>query len=55
MDWYDKQRVALAACQEVINRGYGKPAQNVNVDQNITYDLSEMTDSELEAIAAMGR
>ena len=43
-------RVAFSAAQEVLNRGYGKPAQSVDVKIE-PKELADLTDAELAGIA----
>jgi hypothetical protein len=47
----DDERVAFVACQEVLNRAYGKPSQQVEVRRQ---ELSDLSDAELEAILVRG-
>lgn len=47
----DDERVAFVAAQEVLNRAYGKPSQQVEVRRQV---LSDLSDAELEAILVRG-
>lgn len=49
----EDERVALAAAQVVLDRAYGKPIQQVDV--NDTRDMVDLTDADLAAIATAGR
>lgn len=49
----DDERVAFVACQEILNRAYGKPTQAVEVHD--VRDIIDLTNDELAAIAAGGR
>jgi len=44
----------LAGANELLNRGYGKPAQTVDVDVNNKRDLTDWSTEELEALALAG-
>lgn len=44
----------LSAVAEIGNRLDGRPAQDVNIDQRVTHDLSRLSDAELAAIIAAG-
>jgi len=46
-----KESIALAACIAILDRGYGKPAQAVNMQ--VSRDMSKLTDSELETLLAL--
>ncbi len=47
----EDERVAFVAAQEVLNRAYGKPTQQVEVRRQ---ELSDLSDAELEAILVRG-
>lgn len=49
----DDERVAFVACQEILNRAYGKPTQALQVQD--VRDVIDLTNDELAAIAATGR
>lgn len=50
----ESEQVRLNAAMSILDRGYGKPKQAVNVDANVR--VSEMTDEELDAqIASLAR
>lgn len=49
----DDERVAFVACQEILNRAYGKPTQAVEVHD--VRDIIDLTNDELAAIASGGR
>lgn len=44
----------LAGANELMNRGYGKPAQTVEVDVNDKRDITDWSTEELEALALAG-
>ena len=46
----DNERVSLSACQEVLNRAYGKPEQSVSIDSQPVREIAELSDAELMAI-----
>ena len=46
-----KESIALAACIAILDRGYGKPAQAVNM--SVSRDMSKLTDAELETLLAL--
>jgi len=46
-----KETVALAACIAILDRGYGKPMQSVQMQVN--RDLSRLTDKELETLIGL--
>ena len=46
-----KESIALAACIAILDRGYGKPMQSVQMQVN--RDLSRLTDKELETLIAL--
>jgi len=46
-----KESIALAACIAILDRGYGKPAQAVNMQ--VSRDMSKLTDAELETLLAL--
>ena len=48
----DNERTRVAAAQELLDRGYGRPHQSIEVDKHITHHATEMTEAELERIAA---
>ncbi len=41
----------VAACGELLSRGWGRPSQSIEVSRPLGRDLSQMSDSELIAIA----
>lgn len=45
-------RIALMACNSILDRAYGKPAQAVEHKGTVTHDISSLTDAELVAILA---
>ena len=46
-----KESIALAACIAILDRGYGKPMQSVQMQVN--RDLSRLTDKELETLIGL--
>ena len=46
-----RESIALAACIAILDRGYGKPAQAVNM--SVSRDMSKLTDAELETLLAL--
>ena len=46
-----RESIALAACIAILDRGYGKPAQAVNMQ--VSRDMSKLTDAELETLLAL--
>lgn len=44
----------ISAIQEVGNRLDGRPAQDVNIDQRVTHDLTRVSDDELASIIRAG-
>lgn len=43
---------SVKACQAILDRAYGKPAQAVEHKGTVTHDISSFTDAELAAIIA---
>lgn len=54
VDWMgsDNPKASVAACQAILDRAWGKPAQAVEHTGRVTHDLSRFTDAELAAIIA---
>lgn len=48
----DNAKASVSACNAILDRGFGKPAQAVSIDQTITHDLSNVSDAQLAAILA---
>jgi hypothetical protein len=46
----DDGRVSIAACDKMLERGFGKPDSTLNV--NVSHDLSQFSDAQLAAILA---
>ena len=39
----ESERTRVAACAELLDRGYGRPHQSIEVDKHITHHATEMT------------
>lgn len=46
----DDGRVSIAACNAILDRGFGKPAQALEHKGTVTHDMANLSDSELAAI-----
>ena len=44
--------IRAAAADKILDRGYGKAPQALNVEQRVTHDLSAFSDAQLAAIIA---
>lgn len=49
----EDERVSFSAAQEVLNRGYGKPTQNLDVTVE-KRDVADLSDDELVSILTGG-
>lgn len=54
VDWMksDNAKASVSACQAILDRAFGKPAQAVEHKGTVTHDLSSFSDAELAAIIA---
>lgn len=50
----DAEQGNASAWQEIGNRLDGRPAQDINIDQRVTHDLTRVSDDELAAIIRAG-
>ncbi len=54
VDWAksDGPAASVRACQAILDRAFGKPAQAVEHKGTVTHDISSLSDSDLAAILA---
>lgn len=48
----DDPSASVRACQAILDRAYGKPAQSVEHSGRVTHDVASLSDAELAAIIA---
>jgi hypothetical protein len=48
----DNPKASVSACNAILDRAFGKPAQAVEHKGTVTHDISSFTDAELAAIIA---